>query len=114
MRWQEIRDTPTSSKSRKGVRPFALTLVGEEAREVAAIPEREQRVARRVGEAPIAVVGGPAQVRREHHVRQTRERMIGRQRLPIEHVEPGARDSPFRKRRDECALIYDWAAGRVD
>src|SRR5882724_13387272 len=53
-------------------------------------------------------------VRRERNVRQARQRMIFRQRLDVEDVEPGMADVARLQGLDHRVLIDDRAARGVD
>ena len=55
--------------------------------------------------------GDARRVRRHHHARVRPERMVGRQRLRLEHVERGAGDLPAVQRRQQVLLHHMAAAG---
>ena len=53
-------------------------------------------------------------MRGQNDVVELPQRVIGGQRLGLEHVQPGARQLAFSQRRDQGRPIDDRAAGRVD
>src|SRR5690606_35430686 len=57
---------------------------------------------------------GEAGVRRERDVGEADQRMVGRQRLGREYVQPGVRDAPALQRLDQRRLVDPRAARRVD
>lgn len=64
-----------------------------ELRHPSPFPKRQQHVAGSFGKSRIASVGRPAEVGRQHDVRQPRQRVGRGQRLLREHVQPCAQDA---------------------
>src|SRR5688572_25112605 len=52
-------------------------------------------------------------VRRENHVGEFPQRMIGRHRIFVVRVERSARDPFFVQRAQQRSLLNDWPTGRV-
>src|ERR1700720_2568921 len=58
--------------------------------------------------------GAITEMRRCENIREMAERMLGRQRLDIEHVQARAGDFPRPQDFDESRLVEDGAACRID
>ena len=81
-----------------------------------ASPRARARMARQAP-APLPRTHSSVQARaceRHDHVRQGQNRVVGRGRLLLEHVEPGPGDPAAGERRVEGALVHDRPAGGVD
>ena len=65
-----------------------------ETRHFATINVSEQHIRRRLRKLLVHLVGRPAKVRRQNDVRQLRQRVPGRQRLVLEHVQSRAGNPP--------------------
>ncbi len=75
---------------------------------------REERGAR-PGDAPSQELVGVAEgVRRADDVRELEERVVGRQRLGVDDVEPRTGEAALPQRRDERVLIDDRSPRHVD
>src|SRR6185437_14921879 len=89
------------------------TTLGEHADGLAGQPGDD--ILDRVGvEDPVSVERDVADVRGEHRARRGAKRVVGRQRLHVEHVEAGAGDPAGAQRLDQRGLVDDRAAGGVD
>src|SRR4029077_16465994 len=58
--------------------------------------------------------GAITEMRRCENIREMAERMLGRQRFDIEHVQAGAGDFPSLQDFDESTLVDDGASCRID
>jgi hypothetical protein len=50
----------------------------------------------------------------QKRIRQRPQRMIDRQRLNLEHVQPGARDAVLAQSINQRGLVDDVASGSID
>jgi len=55
----------------------------------------------------VALLADIPEVRREHDIVELAQRMIDGQRLDVERVEAGARDSALAERREQGGLVDD-------
>ena len=59
-------------------------------------------------------MGAAGDVRCGHHVLKLQQRMIGRRRFDVEHIQAGAGDPLLAQRLQQVILIVDQAAGGID
>ena len=79
-----------------------------------AVPQ-SAAVVHSMGQVSTHRVGGvPGHVRGEHDVVESDQRVIGRQRLDREHIQPRGRQSPAAQGVDQRILVDDLPAGAVD
>ena len=82
----------------------------DDARRTLAVERHDQLLGRDAPHVGARLVRHPRRVRARHHIVEGEQRMIGRWRLLVPHVEPGAGDLFSPQRVGERALVVDVAA----
>src|SRR5207253_424064 len=80
----------------------------------AAGEEVGQELGRLPGDGVLGFERGRAEVRGEDDVRGREQRVVGRRRLRVEHVDGRRRDMTARQRLGQRLLVNNAAAGAVD
>src|SRR3569833_1820949 len=62
----------------------------------------------------INVPNRPGEMRTQHDILLFEKRVVHSRSLLLEHVEPGAGNRALRQRLDQCRLIYNFPARRID